>query len=160
MKLAGNMRARAFSLIELVIVVVIIAVISAIAIPRLSQGSAAASTAALNANWVSLQKAIDQYTIEHGVTPTLSRITGQLTNYSSEDGQSGATTPDSAHPYGPYLRNVPAVNSGPRAGQNGIGASDGPTIGWIYVANSGQIRPNIPTATPLAGEMQAQVDDP
>src|SRR5262245_34917394 len=141
-----------FSLIELVIVIVIIAVISAIAIPRLSRGSSGANDSALQANWAALRKAIDLYAAEHGTTyPALSRATAQLTLYSDENGNT-STTPDATHVYGPYLRQIPAITTGPRAGQNGIALVDGTTVGWIYLQSKGEIRPNVPDVLPLDGE--------
>src|SRR5437867_563288 len=121
--------ASGFSLIELVIVIVIIAVIAAIAIPRLSRGSAGAGEAALTENLAALRQAIDRYTTEHGATPTSANIVGQLTMYTDDSGAAPQLSPDSSHPYGPYLRAVPALSVGSRAGQTGIASADGPTVG-------------------------------
>src|SRR5438876_5595620 len=142
-------RRAAFSLIELVIVVVIIAVIAGIAIPRLSRGSAGAGEAALSENLASLRQAIDRYTVEHGASPALSGIIGQLTMYTDDAGAVPQASPDSAHPYGPYIRAVPALNVGPRTGQTGIAAADGPTIGWIFDATSAEIHANVPLSAPV-----------
>jgi general secretion pathway protein G len=143
---------RGFSLIELVIVVVIIAVIGAIAIPRLSRGSEGANDSALQSNWAALRKAIDLYAAEHsGAYPQLARASQQLTSYTDELGEPSAVK-DSTYVYGPYIRTIPAISSGPRAGQNGIGLLDGPTIGWIYLPGKGEIRPNIPLIPQLDGE--------
>jgi general secretion pathway protein G len=145
MRRREHKHARAFSLIELVIVIVIIAVIAAIAIPRLSRGSSGATDAALTENLSALRQAIDRYTAEHGNSPpTLAGIAAQLTLYSDDTGQNTQAAPDSAHANGPYLRVIPALNVGLRIGQNGIAASDGASIGWIYDATSGEIHANIP----------------
>jgi general secretion pathway protein G len=143
-----------FSLIELVMVVVVIAVIGAIAIPRLSRGAAGANDSALLENLNALRKAIDLYAAEHANRfPTLANIGVQLTVYTDETGTSTSTTPDFTHAFGPYLQRIPAVNTGPRVGQNGIGPADGPTIGWIYVAAKGEIRPNAPGFVAIDGEV-------
>jgi general secretion pathway protein G len=153
-------RRGGFSLVELVIVVVIIAVIGAIAIPRLSRGAAGANDSALIANTRQMRQAIEHYSVEHGGPPTLAQLSSALTQYTDETGASASVTPDDTHVFGPYIRSIPAVNTGPRAGQNGIGLSDGPTIGWIYVESSGDIRPNVPGAVPLDGELEAQLTTP
>src|SRR5918993_360471 len=57
---------RGFSLIELVIVVVIIGIIAAIAIPRMSRGTAGAGDSALSGNLNVLRSAIELFATEHG----------------------------------------------------------------------------------------------
>ena len=59
------MRARAFSLVELVIVVVIIGIIAAIAIPRVSRLAESADEAALRADLATMRTAIELYAAEH-----------------------------------------------------------------------------------------------
>ncbi|MEZ6317579.1 MAG: prepilin-type N-terminal cleavage/methylation domain-containing protein [Phycisphaerales bacterium] len=58
--------ARAFSMIELVIVVVIIGIIAAIAIPRFEGMTDNARGRRLIADLDTLQKAAELYTVEHG----------------------------------------------------------------------------------------------
>jgi prepilin-type N-terminal cleavage/methylation domain-containing protein len=148
---------KGFSLIELVIVVVIIAVIGAIAVVRFTRGASAANDAALNQNWSELRKAIDRYAAEHGVNPDRASIADQLTMYTDDSGATLAS-PDDKHIYGPYLRVIPALNTGPRSGQNGIGTADGPTIGWIYAQKRGEIRPNVPFVPELQEEVDGTID--
>lgn len=145
---------RGFSLIELVIVVVIIAIIGAIAIPRLSRGSAGAADSALVGNLAMLRKAIDAYGAEHGGTyPGASTVADQLTLYTDDSGGTSATK-DSTHIYGPYLRTVPPLSVGAKKGQNGIAAASASTVGWIYDATNGAIRPNTTDTSP--GEADAK----
>ena len=138
-----NRTARGFSLIELVIVVVIIAIIGAIAIPRLGRGAAGAADSSLIGNLRVLRSAIDLYGSEHGGTyPTAANIVDQLTKYTDDSGATSATK-TTTHIYGPYLRAIPALPvPSARKGQNGIATADAATVGWIYDAATGTIRPN------------------
>ena len=144
-------RKQGFSLIELVIVVVIIAIIGAIAIPRLSRGAAGAADSSLIGNLRILRSAIDLYASEHGgAYPDATNIPTQLTQYSDDSGATSATK-DATHIYGPYLRAIPPVPVGAKKGQNGIAASTGATVGWIYDATNGTIKANCTTEADAKG---------
>jgi len=135
-------RRGGFSLLELVIVIVIMGIVAAIAIPRMSRGSAGAGDAALAGNLAILRSAIDMYAGEHGGTyPAVATIANQLTLYSSAAGATNATQ-SATYLYGPYLRKVPKLPVGAKKGQVGIAAATGDTIGWIYTAASGTITSN------------------
>ena len=69
--------------------------------------------------------------------------------YTDDAAATPQASPDSSHPYGSYIRAVPALNVGPRTGQSGIAATDGPTIGWIYDAAGGEIHANVPLSAPV-----------
>jgi prepilin-type N-terminal cleavage/methylation domain-containing protein len=143
---------RGFSLIELVIVVVIIAIIGAIAIPRLSRGSAGAADSSLIGNLRVLRSAIDLYATEHGgAYPAVGTIANQLTMYTDEAGATSATK-TAAYIYGPYLRTVPPLPVGAKKGQNGIAASTGASVGWIYDATAGTIKANTTDASPIEAD--------
>ena len=130
---------RGFSLIELVIVVVIIAVIGAIAIPRLSRGSAAAADSALRADLLALNKAIDHYAAEHdGKFPDVNAIASQLTMFTNAAGGTSSTI-TATHVFGPYMRSIPAQPVGTRKGNTAIAAADGASVGWIYDQVAGTI---------------------
>ena len=140
---------RGFSLIELVIVVVIIGIIAAIAIPRMSRGAAGAADASLQQNLSSLRNAIDLFYGEHGSTyPAVATIADQLVLFTDELGTGTAVTKDATYYYGPYIRSIPALSVGVKKGKTGIAASDGTTVGWIYIAASGKINSNT-TATEM-----------
>jgi general secretion pathway protein G len=147
----GNHR-RGFSLIELVIVVVIIAIIGAIAIPRLSRGSAGAADSSLVGNLRVLRSAVDLFASEHGGTfPGATTVATQLTQYSDDSGATSATK-DATHIYGPYLRSVPALPVGAKKGQSGIATATGSSVGWIYDATNGTIRPNTTDTSPTEAD--------
>ena len=150
-------RAHGFSLIELVIVVVIIAIIGAIAIPRLSRGAAGAADSALIGNLRILRSAIDLYASEHaGSYPDATNIVTQLTQYSDEQGNSVASK-DTTHIYGPYLRAIPMLPVGAKKGQNGIAATSGATVGWIYDATSGSIHANTTDSAPIEADAKGTI---
>ena len=131
-----------FSLIEIVMVVVILAAIAAIAIPRLSRGSQGSLEAALARDIQVLQKSIDLYAAEHnGAFPNSAMISNQLTMYTDAG---GATSQSKTPPYvfGPYLRKVPPLPSGPNKGSSNISTAPGVGVGWIYDPTEGTITPN------------------
>lgn len=149
---------RAFSLIELVIVVVIIGIIAAIAIPRMSRGAAGANDGALSSNLATLRKAIELYAAEHNNTyPLAAKITDQLSKCTDATGAVKATgtvtQADSSFPFGPYLRDVPAVNVGSKAGSAGIAAADAAGIGWLYTETTGEVRANTAAVTDANGKL-------
>jgi prepilin-type N-terminal cleavage/methylation domain-containing protein len=134
--------AGAFSLIEVVMVIVILGVIAAIAIPRLSRGSQGSADAASARDVQVIQKAIDLYAAEHnGAFPHGAMIADQLTRYSDAAG-STSNNKTAAHPFGPYLRKVPALPAGPNKGASNISTTPGVGVGWIYDPTEGTIAPN------------------
>ena len=135
----------AFSLIELVIVVVIIAIIGAIAIPKMSRGAAGEAESALIQNLSVLRSALDLYQTENGGNyPTAANASAALLTYN--DGMGSAVTyassKDSTHIYGPYLRSIPALPVGAAKGNSGIAAAAGAGVGWIYIQATGAISSN------------------
>jgi len=148
-----------FSLLELIVVVVIIGIVAAVAIPRLSRGTAGATDGAVASDLTSLRKALDTYQAEHnGNYPDATNVAAQLTQYSDVTGAVSATK-DATHIYGPYLRKIPPLPVGARVGQSGIAAVDGATIGWIYNAAAGMIQTNTTTETDSAGNLYTSYGD-
>lgn len=137
-------KARAFSLVELVIVVVILGIIAAIAIPRMSRGAQGAVESRLRSDLAVLRSAINLYAAEHnGTFPSVGSFSAQLTGYTDIDGGTSATK-TGAYIYGPYIETIPALSVGSNKGKVGVAATTGATIGWLYTAASGTITANLP----------------
>jgi general secretion pathway protein G len=130
-----------FSLIELVIVIVIIAIIAAIAIPRLSRGSDGAAEAAVTQNVTVLQKAVDLYAAEHGNYPDPDQVSDQLTLY-SDSGGAVAKSKSPPFNFGPYVRKLPPLTTGPNKGKTDIGPKEKSGVAWIYDGTTGVVTAN------------------
>lgn len=154
--MVGTMRTRraGFSLIELVIVIAILGILAAVAVPRMSRGAAGAASSRLRADLATLRSALELYYAEHNNTyPTLANFEDALVNqYSDVEGNLNATK-TGVYIYGPYLKEIPTIQVGPRKGSNGVGASDGPGIAWIYNETTGTISANTGTATDDTGTL-------
>ena len=133
--------AAGFSLIELVMVVVIIAIIAAIAIPRLSRSGEGAADTATSQNVAVLQKAVDHYAAEHGNYPDPDQVADQLMLHSDAG---GAVSKSKGSPYnfGPYVRKLPTLTTGPNKGNSGIGPKGSAGIGWVYDGTTGAVTAN------------------
>ena len=145
MKTHSRSRNAAFSLVELVVVIVIIGIIAAMAIPRLSRGTAGAGDSALAGNLAIIRNSINLYSAEHNSAyPTQAAIIGQLTQYSDASGGVAAAK-DAAHPFGPYLMAIPPCPVGDQTTPTAIAfdaVNSPPTVaadngGWIYNPNTG-----------------------
>jgi len=140
---SGRNRPAGFSLIELVVVIVIIAIIGAIAIPKMSRGSAGAGDSALTQDLSVLRSAVDLYNAEHPTaqlssSTSTATLVSELTEYSDSTGTVLSTTKNTTSIYGPYLRGttLPALPVGTNKGQTGItittpGATAS-TAGWFW----------------------------
>jgi general secretion pathway protein G len=135
-----------FSLIEIAIVVVLIGVIAAIAIPRLSRGTQGSSDTATVQNAAVLQKAIDLYAAEHcGVYPDAARVADQLTLFTNGEGDVSKRK-KAAFEFGPYVKKVPALPTGPNKGSTAISTAPGTGVGWVYSPADGGISANLSDA--------------
>lgn len=149
---------------ELVVVIVIIGLVAAIAIPRVSRGSQRSREAALRADLRALRDAIDFYALEHDDDwPSLRAAGGgvgpqngeafkrQLTWYTAENGEASSTQ-DAEHYLGPYLRKIPPLPLGSRAGKDAVITVNafstpgiaGDAYGWEVEHYRGRIRANLP----------------
>lgn len=142
-------RRAGFTLIEVLIVVVIMAVLAATIIPQFSSSTKDAQTSSVKFNAHSLRSQIELYKAHHlGNYPAIKEGSlPQLTKATDVDGVT-VDKPDTSHPYGPYLDEIPAnpfnglktVAAVPTAGTvptTGTGSS-----GWQYDATTGGIYPN------------------
>jgi general secretion pathway protein G len=137
-------------LVELVVVIVIIGIIAAMAIPRLSRGTAGAGDSALAGNLAIIRNAIHLYAAEHNETfPSQATFVEQLTQFTSAAGAE-STTRDATHPFGPYLMAIPPCPVGDQTDPTAIAfdaANSPPSVtadtgGWIYNPNTGEFLAN------------------
>ena len=145
---------RAFSLVEMVLVVVIIGIIAAIAIPRMTQGSARARATALVETIDAVERAIDYYYAEHGRYPGYDPDTDaasdemfvkQLLQYTDREGNVAAS-PSATYLYGPYLQRPFPTNpfnelATVKVKANHTGGTVAST-GWIAYLDDGEFEIN------------------
>ncbi len=151
--------AKAFTLVEILIVVVLLGVLAAIVIPAVANCGSSASGTALAANLNLLRRFVLVYTAEHKevapgypggnvtVTPTDPAFRDQALLSSNPDGQT-APRGTTGFNRGPYLSKMP-VNPFNRldtiqilgTGED-FPASADDSHGWIYQPTTGEIRPD------------------
>ena len=154
--MVGMMRTRraGFSLIELVIVIAILGILAAVAVPRMSRGAAGATSSRLRADLATMRSALELYYAEHNNSyPALADFENALVNQFSDAAGNLNGTKTGVYIYGPYLKEIPVIQVGPRAGSNGVGAADAAGIAWIYNETTGVITANTGTATDDGGTL-------
>ena len=138
-------RRHGFSLVELVIVVVIIGILAAIAVPRISRGARGASDGALRANLAVFRAAITLYSAEHGGNfPAEATFEDQMIKYSDLAGGTSDTR-TGAFIFGPYIKKIPPLPVGAKAGKTGVVAGtvfSDTDNGWVYDNATGSIMSN------------------
>jgi prepilin-type N-terminal cleavage/methylation domain-containing protein len=151
-------RARAFTLVEILIVVVLLAILAAMVIPSMSKGTTMAKESALASDLGLLRRFVLLYASQHlevapgypsgntAATPTDQAFEDQATLSSNTNGQTAAVgTP--GYKYGPYLSKVP-VNPFNKKDTVQMVANDQafPTAddsdGWICKPQTGEFRPD------------------
>ena len=128
----------------MVVVIIIIAIISAIALPRFSNVNASTNERALSLQLKAIRNAILMYVEDHGgVSPTGPAVQTQRTPYTDAAGNTSPTR-DAAHPFGPYLKEMPPLPVSANKGASKVAPADAPGVGWIYNPADGSVRANTP----------------
>jgi len=146
---------KGFTLVEILIVVIILGILAAIVIPQFTEASQEARVSNLMTNLQTIRSQLLLYKTQHlenypadGNGEGDDEFEDEMCNYSDEDGDT-EDTPDSDHPYGPYLTSVP-VN--PISNDNTVDVEqDGDTAfsapnsdgGWWFNAETGEFRANL-----------------
>jgi type II secretory pathway pseudopilin PulG len=136
-----------FSLLELAVVFVILGVVAVIVGPRMSRGASVSprqNDQILVGHLRLLREALDAYAADHaGHYPNgdPARIAEQLTQYTDRAGEP-APTRSASHPFGPYLREIPALPVGGRSRTATIALVETAPAAWLYNPATGRIRAN------------------
>jgi prepilin-type N-terminal cleavage/methylation domain-containing protein len=157
MRASEMRRARAFTMIEIMIVVVLLGVLAAIVIPALAGGTTSARETTLAMNLNLLRRLIPVYTSQHmeiapgypdgdiTAAPTEAAFVAQATMSSNAAGQTAVRgTP--GFPLGPYLSNIPPNPFNKRDTVQILGDADvfpgngDNSHGWICKPATGEIR--------------------
>ena len=152
-------RARAFTLVEILVVVVLLGVLAAIVIPAVANSGTAARQSTLAGSLNLLRRFVLIYTSQHNevapgypngdptVAPTEAAFCDQATLSSKADGTTAARgTP--GFDYGPYLSKMPTnpfnnldtIQILPNGAAFPAAADD--SHGWICKPQTGEIRPD------------------
>jgi len=150
-------RAKAFTLVEILVVVVLLGILAAAVIPSVANSGTTARAGVLKANLDVLRRFVLVYTSQHGeVGPGYTAGPGSAVDADVFIAQAllasdaeGQTAPRGTpgYKYGPYLSNMPRNPCNGRAtvrmladGEDFPEAPDN-GHGWIYRARTGEIRP-------------------
>ena len=160
-----NLRERAFTLVELLIVVVVLGILAGIVLPSFSSSTEDTKVSALVQNLQTVRASLDFYKVQHndkypgypatgGSGPTEALLLDQLALASKKDGTTAAAG-TTGFTFGPYLKNggVPAnpfnslktvkiIADGaafPSAGDD--------TTGWVYKPQTGEFKANVTSQT-------------
>jgi len=144
---------KGFTLVEILIVVIILGILAAIVIPQFTSASAEARISNLATNLQTMRSQLLLYKTQHietfpGSASDATLFGTQMTQYTDANGGVSAT-PDTSHPFGPYLQTVPpnpisgvntvtVVNSGSTA--FAAPTTDG---GWWFNMVTGELRADL-----------------
>ena len=137
-------QARAFTLVEILIVVIILGILATIIIGLFQNGTKDAAAASVKDNLRNLRGQLELYMAQHGSYPALATFEQQMTQYSDADGLTSPTrTP--THVYGPYIIQMPVLPVGVNKGKTGVTSlTYSAGFGWGYDPTTGVIRANTP----------------
>lgn len=161
---ARSLKAKGFTLVEILIVVVILGILAAIVIPQFTSASESAKASSLVTQLQSLRSQLELYQLQHnGQYPTVADFWDQMTEETDIDGTVVAST-FTGKKYGPYLQkaitnpftDTDAIGAATlTAGEITGGASA--TVGWVYDVTSGRIKASIESTK--ADDVNLDADD-
>lgn len=128
-------RARAFTLVELLIVVLILGILAALVIPKFSNATGDTKLSSLKGQLEVVRKQIEVYRLQHnGTAPSFVQFEAQITGVTNPDGSMGGSPT-----LGPYLNKIPInpFTNDVDLGTGGCGSSS-----WYYDENTGEFRAN------------------
>ena len=131
---------RRLSAAELLVVLVLLVAVALISVPQFTKAADEGPYGEVNDALAELRLAIDAYHQHRGVYPSLEAIAFQLTSETDWEGLAPDPAIDDTDVFGPYLREIPAVNID-GVDRAGIGTTPGPGVGWLYDEDSGFISP-------------------
>jgi prepilin-type N-terminal cleavage/methylation domain-containing protein len=152
-------RARAFTLVEVLIVVVLLAVLAAIVVPTFSNATTPAKESALASDLALLRRFVLIYASQHleaapgypngntSATPTNAAFRDQAMLSSNALGQTAAVG-TAGFPYGPYLSRIPTNpfngldTMQMLANGQAFPAAAADSHGWVFKPETGEIRPD------------------
>ncbi len=146
---------QGFTLVEILIVVIILGILAAIVIPQFTEASSEARISNLMTNLQTIRSQVLLYKTQHLENypadddgEAHDEFEDEMCNYSDEDGNTNAT-PDSDHPYGPYLTSIPvnpiSNDNTVRVVQDGDTAFSAPDTdgGWYFNSETGEFRADL-----------------
>jgi prepilin-type N-terminal cleavage/methylation domain-containing protein len=98
--------ARAFTLVEILVVVIILAILAGVAIPQIAGMTSLSRETNLKENLSKIRAQLQVYRNQHDAFPDGDQFADQMTKYTNSDGEV-ADVKDQDHRYGPYLEQMP-----------------------------------------------------
>jgi len=156
---AGEMRKKAFTLVELLIVVTILGILSALLFPTFQGHVAKARESAVKDNLATIRTQIELYKVQHnGIPPGYIDGSGaptallqlQFTATTTIKGAvSPSTVPSGVYVNGPYVKKLPENPFNKLSniayvaeGTDFSAAVDGTTSGWLYKKETSEFKVN------------------
>ena len=152
----GNMRNKAFTLVEILLVVTILGILAAIVLPIFQGNVATARESASKSNLMTLRSQIDMYMLHHNGYPPgyedgagvpIATVTLQLIGTTTLTGSaSPSTVPSDPFLYGPYVKKIPPnpfnkLSTIAYVAEATLfsAAVDGTSSGWLYKKETAEI---------------------